>query len=555
MRNPFKSGESQLGPNDLWICPNIAWEELEEVVERRLNTVILGVKGSGKSTLLNKFFTEEFCARSYVEHNRLIFSAVLARATDGDKLCDILIQALCDAAQKVLDATERSYVTAYLKKLKENKETPKMQFIYLCKWLGGGASWETNAEYPLKKKCTLLLVMDAFERFVSSPKITQDQHDMLRELAEEEIMSFVVATDYDLQETSLPPDIRNSLFIQKFQTKIGLRGFSLQEARDFVTQKISAEDPVQFTENQVKLLSNLTGGIPLLFEMAAYHMYKNLKEQTGITRGAFTNKMYIEVKPTLKKWFKFFTPEYDAVMAKVLGSMPDSGKNALQSFAISSDDNSASNAATLLAERGFWKTGNSSDYQFNSFLLQKYAVQEYLPDIISSVEMEPEEKCYNVFISYKRRNPENKEEETKDAAIAQELCDVLRRERGVVPFLDKEGVENFLSNDVFAAIDAALATAKAFVLICTNPAYLDSHYVSYELNIYNNELRAGRKMSGSFFVVMDMSHEEEDRMELKLPPSLRSASRKNLRDEASTSVYKKVAEKVCRQICSQSATE
>ena len=502
MSNPFKSGESRLDPDELWICPEKAWEQMEDSVHKKLDTVVLGVKGSGKSTLLSKFFSAEYRKSAFTESKRIVFSAVLAHTEDGNKLCELLIRELCNAAYIHLGETERNHVRAYLAELRECNETPKMQFIDLCKWLGGDAPWEINQKYPLPEKYSLLLVMDAFERFVSSPRITQDQHDMLRDLVEEKIMFCIVATDYDLQESSLPPEIKNSLFLQKFQTKITLQGFSRKDTRDFVSGKMSAKDPVQLSESQVDFLYDLTGGIPLLFEMGAHYMYQNLKDHTGIKRGAFTNKLLTEALPTMKTWFKFFTPEYVTTLTAVLSNMPATQQNALQHFYISPEDTVGFDAASLLVERGFLRTHNSSIYQCNSLLLQKYAMQEYLPNIVPrQAEEKPKEKCYNVFISYKH---EEDDKPTKDAQIALDLYETLCDVEGLVPFLDKKEIPNFRNNDFNDAIFAALKTSRAHIIVCTNATYLEnSRYIKKERRFYNGLIDNHKKEEGSVYLVVD----------------------------------------------------
>lgn len=490
--NPFRKSPSPLRHRDRerWIRTPETWNKLEELVKRGENTVILGVEGSGKTTLLNMFFNPQYCSQSAAS-GKLIFFADLSETEDGNDLCCYLIGQLQAAARKHLPETDSAELERTLSGM--HQETAKRKFILACECL-------------YDQGYTLLLVMDGFENFVSSPNITQDQHDMLRSLLDKDILRCVVATNYDLEQTSLPKDIQGSLYLQKFQQKITLGGFSLEAATEFVGRCIPAEDPVQLDAKKIKYLHTVTGGIPLLFELSASHMYDLLERHVRIINSEMRTILYAAAKPTIQRWYKCFTPEYHSAIASALAALP--GNDAVQQIRIPLADEKTYTAAARLRDRGFWvngKTNAADTFAFNSLLLQMFASRENMEQAAAGAQPPKTGtaagKQYNVFISYKRTDHKV---ETRDAQIAQGIYKALRQMEGIVPFLDREEMPYGCgASDYDETIFAALGSAKAFIYVCTQTDFLSTHWVKTEWKAYTGELSNGRKPEGSIYGVIE----------------------------------------------------
>ncbi len=490
--NPFRKSPTPLRHRDTdrWIRIPESWNKLEELVRRGENTVILGVEGSGKTTLLNMFFNPQYCSRSAAS-GKLIFFADLSETEDGNDLCCYLINQLQAAARKHLPEADSAALEQTISRMQQ--ETAKRRFILICECL-----------YDLGY--TLLLVMDGFESFVSSPSITQDQHDMLRSLLDKDILRCVVATNYDLEMTSLPADIQGSLYLQKFQQKITLNGFSLEEAAEFVGRCIPADSPVQLDPRKIKYLHTVTGGIPLLFELSASHMYDLLERHVHIINSEMKTILYAAAKPTIQRWFKCFTPEYQCAISAALAASPSN--DAVQQIRVPLADEKTYTAAARLRDRGFWVNGkaNAADtFAFNSLLLQMFASRESLREITAGVQpRQPAAqtgKHYNVFISYKRTD---RKTVTRDSQIAHGVYEALRQVEGIVPFLDREEAPYGCgASDYDETIFAALDSAQAFIYICTQSDFLSTPWVKTEWKAYSGELSAGRKPYGSIYGVIE----------------------------------------------------
>ena len=497
--NPFRKSPTPLRLNDLsrWVCMESAWEKLNDRVEGNENTLILGVEGSGKTSLLNMLFTPEYCSLA-ASRGKLVFFADPSITKDGNDLCHHLIKQLQNSVGKHLPEV---LIQGFEDTLKANKaESEKRQFILAC-------------EHLYDKGFMLLMVMDRFEQFVSASNITQDQHDMLRSLLDKDIMRCVVATNYDLEKSSLPEDIAGSLYLQKFQQKITLSGFSLEEAQKFIRKNIPEASRVQFSDKQVTYLYNLTGGIPLLFEQAACHMYDMLERGMRIVNSEFRAIMYNEAKPTIQRWFKIFPQVYADVVELATRGLKK--QDALQVFRIRPSD-SLYNAASRLHDRGFLVNklqSQAGSFVLNSPLLQLFLINEYLPKVqhapasvtpnqkqASGVFGEKQQKQYNVFISYKRTFEGN---DTRDSAIAMAVYERLCKEEGLVPFLDKmEMPYGNGGSDAWDTIYDAISTAQSFVFVATQCDFLAAPCLKAEWKAYTEELIAGRKPEGSVYGIL-----------------------------------------------------
>lgn len=490
--NPFRKSPTPIKLRDVarWVCVKEAWDKLNELVERNENTVILGVEGSGKTSLLNMFFSPEYCAAA-VNRGKLVFFADPSNTKDGDDLCHHFIMQLQFSADKNLSEALVRDFEQYLEKNKS--ESQKRQFILAC-------------EYLYDKGFMLLMVMDRFEQFVSSENITQEQHDMLRSLLDKDVMRCVVATNYDLEQSSLPEAIVGSLYLQKFQQKITLTGFSLAEAQQFVSQTIPADSAIQLNEKRIRYLYELTGGIPLLFEQAAGHMYDLLERNVRIVNSEFRAAILNEAKQTMRHWFRFFTQTY--IDVSVRGAEDIQKPDVLQAFRVPVSDTRYYAAAVRLRDRGFLVNNRKSfsdSYVFNSLLLQMYLVNEYLPAVQSASKSDKRGKKakgpYNVFISYKRTADGEK---TIDSEIALRVYNRLYEEDIFIPFLDTEEMPYGVGNsDFWNTIFDALETTQAYIFIATQRDFISSPCVKTEWETYTEEMAAGRKRRGSVYGVLE----------------------------------------------------
>ena len=364
--NPFRKSPAALrpmNPNDMkrWVCQEQVWKQLQHYVENNENLVILGVEGSGKSTLLNMFFSTSYCQEA-AQANKLIFTASLSDTEDGDDLCNYLIDQLLEAAQDLLPDSVNQKLDRTMAKAVD--KSPKQTFVDLCDRL---------------YKCgyTILMIQDGFEHFVSSPNITQEQHDMLRSLLDKDMMRCIIATNYDLERTSLPKDVQGSMYLQKFQQKLTLHGFSNTEAVSFL-ENLLGDDTIRFNEKQLDLLLKLTGCIPGLLETSAGHMYDMIQKRGRVYIGELKDILRDSTRVTLQRWCKYFTQEYEDAIEYIRPSLSDT--NSLTPLKLPLNDPQQRTAAARLCDRGLWHEDAEESHAFNSVLLQDFFYnKKYVP--------------------------------------------------------------------------------------------------------------------------------------------------------------------------------
>ena len=268
-------------------------ETLSNHVNNRRNVVIMGVEGVGKSSLIKCFFNRSYRLRMAVENNLLICVTDFPVELDtGD-----VYQYLADGVLSVVDNLDQpqtqdiyQQMSRKCEEIKQRYPLPASHFEQVCKAI-------ENFDYYI------MFVIDGFERFVSSPQVTMEHHNLMNTLLSKNL-SFVVATDYDFNKTSIPEGVSGSFLLQKFsQNSLTLTGLSMDSCEGVLR-------PGDFSSDEIYQLWILSGGIPKLMRRAAEQAWK-YKEQ-GITLEQrqwkdVESKTYHQAIPLLQRWCKFLS--------------------------------------------------------------------------------------------------------------------------------------------------------------------------------------------------------------------------------------------------------
>lgn len=363
--NPFRKTPSALKPNnkkdqERFIFPKKAWQTLDDLVSNEVNVLILGPEGSGKSTLLNFYFSDEQ-RRNAAKQGRLVFTADLSATDDSEQLFKHLLKQLQNAAKKYLPEEAVEAIEQAKTSAAENGDSLETTFTDACSAL-------CDAGY------NTLLVMDGFERFVSSPNIQMDQHEALRSLLDQDIMRCVVATNYDLEKSSLPPDVAGSLYLQKFQDKVILQGLDPRDALTFIERRLGADHP--FSEPRLRFLMSYTGGVPHLFEAAASYMLDALEKEGSINPNALADTLFNAFDVTMERWCKFFSASDIALLRSAAEKL--TVPNAICAIPVDISNSEEKGSATRLEERALWRKVEKEEnvYSFNCILLQRFFMEQ-----------------------------------------------------------------------------------------------------------------------------------------------------------------------------------
>lgn len=477
--NLFKKSPSAVERLDDLVGREAALEDLESCILTRQNTVIMGVEGIGKTSLLKSFFSAAYRRDRAKNHSELIFFADLSKTAGGDELCDYLTNQLFFAVKFLLhDAENYREILEYLKDIKgEEHATAKERFENSVRGLR-----DLGGYY-------VFLILDGFEQFTSSLSVTLEHHNMLRALIEAELMRCIVATNFDLNKDSLPQDVSDSLYLQKFQNKIILSPFTLEEAGEFVRRKLK-DDPIQFTPAQIAYLHRLSGGIPSVFELASSYAYENIRENGGRLRTkGFNRQLYEIARPTMRRWCKLLSESNMLAILALLDTCRagyDSSAPKTVPHYFEGESSEIKGAVTRLSDRRVFVEETETDeygrtgrregyYKFNSLLLQMFAMSGDLeaaaaknPLLLETMQKRERSRLEMEELRHQQRMREL-EEEKSAVEIERVKAECLKRraEPQPGPTTNIYG-GTFIQGDVNATMVQAVVTPKELLQMLTD---------------------------------------------------------------------------------------
>lgn len=274
-----------------WIGADEVFDQLEDCIRQRVNACVMGPQGSGKTSLLNCFFSLPV-RRQLAARGTLVCLASLAGCRDDEKMCQCLQDQLFHAARRQVTGDEKADLLAELEGVSGQSAITRLQ-----------QAMEILHDYGY----FILLVMDNFEAFTSSPTVTMEHHETFRSLIEGGKLQCIVATDYDLSQDSLPADVRGSYFLQKFTSSFGMRPFTAANTARFIRARQEGS-PVQLEEKTIQIVHSLSGGIPWVVEAVAEAVWDSLEKGEGKLDGAqATRQAYEACLPIFQSWCKLLT--------------------------------------------------------------------------------------------------------------------------------------------------------------------------------------------------------------------------------------------------------
>lgn len=374
--NPFMS-RFPVERREEWFGSQHYFQELDACIEQKVNAVILGVQGSGKTSLLRTMFSYDYCEGLARNRKILACEADLSARQDGNAICHYLAERILDEAEQYLEDSERTQ--GLLKELRSiTDESGQVRLSKLITRL--------HRKYGF----FVVLLMNHFERFTTSPRVTMDHHEVLRSLIDDRMLQCIVATNYDLSQDSLPPNVPGSYLLQKFTRPILLQPLSRTDAEALLRRRQERAE-WQMPEKLMDVLYSLSGGIPWVLEAAAEQLYDNREKNGGrLDIQKAKESIYEACLPVFKSWCKYLTENQARVLRMLAERVTENRQYAVRDF--TGEQSDLLTAAVSLKNRGLlWQTpphvtksGNMQpgpDYElrFNCLLFQRFC-QEGLAD-------------------------------------------------------------------------------------------------------------------------------------------------------------------------------
>lgn len=302
--NPFEPNRMPIDDFSDLLYREAEVAEIRNRVECRRQTVLLGVEGVGKTSLLRSAFDRDYRIKKAKEGVLISPVTEFDSNLNDEEIYHHFAGMIINSAKILSQCNEREKMNEIIgecEKLRNEANTAQEFFQnVVC----------SISDYDYK----IVMVVDNFELFTSSGKVTIKHHETLRKLLN--FIQFIVATNYDLSKDSIAPGAVSSFFLNAFAgNEITLKGWSKENAESYIHKKLG-NDSFSFSSDLIDLIYDATGGVPTLLNIAAHFAYNYISKNDS-EEGIILRKPLYEmemVQRLFSRWCKMFTPEQiDAV--------------------------------------------------------------------------------------------------------------------------------------------------------------------------------------------------------------------------------------------------
>lgn len=256
-------------------------------------TVIMGVEGVGKTSLLKSCFDRDYRI-TMAKENVLISSVTEFNAEwDAEQIyCNLT--AMMRGAVQILSQAHMIDIMEMI-----NKDIDRV--------ISQNSSWTdrfTNVMNSIHDihGYRVVFVIDNFEAFTSSPLVTSDLHSLLNGLLDKS--QYVIATNYDLNSSSLPNGVKGSFYLMKFAGgELALTGISEKAVRKYVDSKLQGTD-IKFSDEVIHSLWAVSGGIPYILNIAARAAYSYIEQNGSAPKRMLKSLIYdtAQIQKLMERW-------------------------------------------------------------------------------------------------------------------------------------------------------------------------------------------------------------------------------------------------------------
>lgn len=356
--NPFTGRSMPIESVDKLLFREKYMDILSERIESRKQTTLLGVEGCGKTSLMKAFFCREY--RIKMAERRILISPLTEFPTDlsGEDSYHHITDMMVSSLRILSQCGKKEEMDDLLSQCESIRESVPI------------ASSRLSATVDLIHNIygyNLVMLIDNFEHFTSSPEVTMSHHELMKSLVESEYFQFIVVTNYDLNQDSLPSHVAGSHFISRFaDNEVRLDGWTVEETK-FVLMMRLENNPIQFSEQLIEeKIYPVTGGIPDLVFLAARYAYDYIEEHGTEEGMTFRQTLYCDSK--VQKFFEHWCAILSAEQVKALRELANATMN--ESLA----DRSRSVSLRTLARRGLLVHHTDGSFEFNCRLFKSYCL-------------------------------------------------------------------------------------------------------------------------------------------------------------------------------------
>ncbi len=272
---------------------------------------IVGERRVGKSSLLRLSTLSEFRQKFDVGKDFVLCFADLQGMKEDietnqfwkwilEEVSEQLPKDLCTEVQQVIKGNQFDFFT--LRPLFEKLRSKKIVFIF-----------------------------DEFETILQNPIFTESFYGLLRYLAENCSVAFITATRKELVYHCIDDETKTSPFFNIFDTLI-LRPFQASECQELVTTYLK-DSEVQFTEQELTQLMELSGSYPAFFQMGCSFLFDaytdEMKKHDVDLRWSYVDENFRIQMNSHAEYFWSRSEEEERILLALLALLSEKGNKAI----------------------------------------------------------------------------------------------------------------------------------------------------------------------------------------------------------------------------------
>lgn len=282
---------------------------LKKHIDERKQTVVLGVEGVGKTSLLRSVFNREYRIQKALDHTLISPVTEFPTGLKNDDIYSHFTEMILSSVRILAQCDRRDEMNDILAACDEERRKNLKPAEFFEKILN--VFYDTHGY-------RIVMIVDDFERFTASTEITKEHHEVLRKLLSK--LQYIVASNYDLNQDSLPSDVSGSLYLQAFAgNEISIGGWSHDDAVDYIYSRLNTAE-IELSERTVDAIVNVSGGIPAILNLAANYAYDYVANN-GAEDGLKFKPLYENnqrMKMLFDHWCKMLLPKHITALTHLI---------------------------------------------------------------------------------------------------------------------------------------------------------------------------------------------------------------------------------------------
>lgn len=280
--------------------------------------LVISPEGSGKSTLIREYFTREKCC-DLARNNHVLVKVCIFTSQQLRSDEDIFLT-LIEAIKKSLNNLDPQTAAPIRQEMEELCSKPEFANANTS-WRQGQGLLEGLVDCLHENGYFVCLVIDDFQQLTNHANCAQETFSAMANLAQrqETLLSYIVFSGSPLQSAS--ENYRISSFFRIFSDLHAMPQITLPHNRNKLKALVrkmlcdwqdDEDDCVEFTDNELDTLLDLTAGIPGLMQrtLKALYEYKENGNQDSLPSEKLQELALSSCRSQFDSWMRYLDQSY-----------------------------------------------------------------------------------------------------------------------------------------------------------------------------------------------------------------------------------------------------